>query len=159
MRSVRSSEDDLMCPDNRIYPVLHLFWIDFISRSPIMKLPFLFLFLAAQCLIACSGDPALPFATLTPAEQKGQSIYISRCAHCHALEPETVLVGPSLAGVASRASNQRQESTAEEYLEESILYPKVYIVEGFTDAMPSNFSKELTLEELDALVAFLLSLK
>jgi cytochrome c2 len=124
-----------------------------------MKLPFFLLFLAAQYLIACSGDSAQAVATLTPAEQKGQSIYISRCAHCHALEPETVLVGPSLAGVANRASNQRQGSTAEEYLEESILYPKAYIVEGFTDAMPANFGKELTLEELNALVAFLLSLK
>lgn len=159
MRLVQNSEGDLMRQDNRIYPVRHLFWIDFISKSPIMKLPFLLLFLAAQYLITCSGDAAPPVATLTPAEQKGQSIFISRCAHCHALEPETILVGPSLTGIATRASKLQNGLTAEEYIEEAILNPRAFVIEGFADNMPTNFSKELTLEELEALVAFLMTLK
>ena len=45
-----------------------------------------------------------------------------------------------------------------EYLLMSITRPGAYIVDGFTDVMPSNFGKSLGEEQLDALVAYLLTL-
>ena len=41
----------------------------------------------------------------------------------------------------------------------SILIPDDYLVEGFANTMPTNFGKELTSEELTAVVAYLMTLK
>ena len=69
------------------------------------------------------------------------------------------MIGPSLAGVATRAGSRMAGYDARGYIEHSILFPRDYIVDGFTDTMPTNFGKELTSEELDAVISFLLTLK
>ena len=116
--------------------------------------------LAVALLAACSTASDIPpTPTLDPAQQLGQGVYKLRCAQCHALTPDTVVIGPSLAGIATRAANRMEGYDAPAYLEHSILFPKDYIVEGFTDTMPTNFGKDLTSEELDALVAYLMTLK
>lgn len=82
------------------------------------------------------------------------------CSTCHSLEPGTIIVGPSLAGVGSRAAERVPGMSAEEYIRQSILEPDAYVVEGFNaGVMPKNFGDILTEEQLDNLVAFLLSLK
>ena len=48
---------------------------------------------------------------------------------------------------------------ARAYLRESILYPKDYVVEGYKDLMPGNFSQILEDEQVEALIAYLLILK
>jgi len=48
---------------------------------------------------------------------------------------------------------------ARQYIELSILKPDAYLVEGFPNTMPSDFGKKLTSEELNDLVAYLLTLK
>jgi cytochrome c2 len=119
---------------------------------------FFCLTLAAALLAACSADaPATP--TLTATEQIGQAVYNLRCAQCHAIVPDTIVIGPSLAGIATRAGSRMEGYDAPAYIEHSIMYPKDYIVDGFTDTMPTNFAKELTSEELEAVVAFLMTLK
>ena len=72
---------------------------------------------------------------------------------------ETVVIGPSLAGIAHRAATRIEDHDAEAYLEYSILFPQDYVVEGFTDTMPVNFGADLTSEELAAVVAYLMTLK
>ncbi len=47
--------------------------------------------------------------------------------------------------------------SAEEYLRESIVDPKAYIVEGYSDFMPKGFRILLNGEDIDSLVAFLLT--
>ena len=111
-------------------------------------------------LAACSTStetPATP--TLDAVQEQGQAVFKLRCAQCHALTPDTVVIGPSLAGVATRAANRVDGYSAEEYLETSILSPKAYLVEGFSDTMPTNFGKELTSDELSAVVGYLMTLK
>jgi len=116
----------------------------------------LFVFL----LSACSGADVAPATpTLDPVQQTGRGVFNLRCAQCHALTPDTIVIGPSLAGVATRAATRIDGYTAEEYIEDSILHPKNYIVEGFTDTMPTNFGKDLTNDELKGVVAFLMTLK
>lgn len=113
---------------------------------------------SAMILAACSGaGEAGP--TLTPIEQEGQAVFTLRCAQCHALTPNTVVIGPSLAGVATRAATRVPGYDAQTYLETSILLPEDYLVEGYTNTMPTNFGKELTSEELNSLVAYLMTLK
>ncbi len=82
------------------------------------------------------------------------------CHICHSLQPNTVIVGPSLAGIATRAASRVPGMSAEEYIRQSILQPNAYVVPGFpAGVMPSNFSELLTAEQLDDLIAFLLTLK
>lgn len=110
-------------------------------------------------LTACTTPAAEAIPTLTPEQQLGQSVYNLRCAQCHALAPDTVVIGPSMIGIATRASSRIEGYDAEAYIEESILYPKNYIVENFTDTMPTNFGKELTSDELNGLISYLMTLK
>ena len=109
-------------------------------------------------LAACSGAGGSS-PTLTPIEQEGQAVYTLRCAQCHALAPDTVVIGPSLAGIATRAASRVPGYDTQTYLETSILIPDDYLVEGFANTMPTNFGKELTSEEFAALVAYLMTLK
>ncbi len=119
-----------------------------------------FTILAATLLAACrAGADSTPVPTLTTLEQEGQAVFNLRCAQCHALVPNTVVIGPSLVGIATRAGSRVPGMDALEYIETSILYPKDYLVPEFTDTMPTNFSKELTSDEFDSVVAFLMTLK
>ena len=111
-------------------------------------------------LAACgSGSPASPAPELDPLAVQGRQIFTQNCAACHALSADTIIVGPSLAGVAGRAGSRMAGLDARQYLERSILKPDAYVVKGFSDVMPKDFGKKLTSEELNALVAFLLTLK
>ena len=115
---------------------------------------------AAILLGACSGGSSVvPTPTMDLFILKGQQVFNSRCATCHALVPDTVIIGPSLNGLATRAETRVEGQTAEEYITLSILRPGDYVVEGFNNVMITNLAKELTNEEMNALVAFLLTLK
>lgn len=89
------------------------------------------------------------------------------CVTCHSPEPGEVRVGPSHAGVATRA-DQRIDSpdyagaatSAEDYLRESILEPNAFVVPGFApDVMFQRYQATLTPSQVDDLVAFLLTLE
>jgi mono/diheme cytochrome c family protein len=94
---------------------------------------------------------------------KGQTIGSASspgCVTCHSLEEGVTLVGPSHAGVGARAGTIVPGMSAEEYLRESILDPNAHIVEGFSPGvMYQNYANELTTEEVDALVAYMLTLQ
>lgn len=82
------------------------------------------------------------------------------CRICHSLQPGVVLVGPSFAGIADRAANRVPGMTAEQYLYQSITEPDAYVVEGFpAGQMVPNLAEILTQEQIDDLIAFLLTLK
>src|SRR5690606_31432873 len=109
-----------------------------------------------------SGPVATSTPTLEPAAARGKDLFgrpPAQCATCHSLTPETVIIGPSLAGIATRAESRMDGLDARQYIELSILKPDAYLVEGFPNTMPSDFGKKLTSEELNDLVAYLLTLK
>ena len=82
------------------------------------------------------------------------------CVTCHSMEPDVVLVGPSHAGVGTRAATYVAGMSAEEYLHESIVTPDAHIVDGFTPGvMYQNFGAELNDQEITDLVAYLITLK
>ena len=110
-------------------------------------------------LTACnaSGTPAEEgaklFAQKTLEKQPG-------CITCHSLEPDTIIIGQSMAGIASRAGNIVPGLSAEEYIRQSILDPNAYLEEGFpADTMPPVWGDRLSEKQVDELVAFLLTLK
>ena len=102
------------------------------------------------------GDPvrgeALFFEQL-PGENTG-------CRLCHSLEPGVRLVGPSLANIGNEAATRVPGMSAEEYIRESIVNPDAYVVPGYpAGQMPPNYREFLSEEDIQDLVAFLLTLK
>mgnify|MGYP001287962169 CR=1 FL=1 len=82
------------------------------------------------------------------------------CQICHSLKPDVQLVGPSLAGVATRAETRVAGMGAEAYLMQSLVAPDAYLVAGFQPGqMRPDLAQALTQQELDDLVAFLLTLR
>ncbi|GAB4579745.1 MAG: hypothetical protein Fur0022_24840 [Anaerolineales bacterium] len=82
------------------------------------------------------------------------------CVTCHSLTPDTVIVGPSLAGVGTRAATRVSGLSAEDYIRQSILEPDAYVVEGFQPGvMVQVWEETLTPEQVDNLTAYLLTLK
>lgn len=109
---------------------------------------------------ACgSAEPTpVPTPTLSAEQQTGKRIFAQECGSCHSIADDAVIVGPSMVGVATRAADRVNGQDARTYLYGSILNPNDYVVEGFAEGlMPQNFGKQLTGEELDAIVAYLLT--
>lgn len=94
-----------------------------------------------------------------PVAAEGETLFKQNCASCHSVNGNTIIVGPSLAGVASRAGSRIEGLSAAEYIQLSILRPGEYVVEGFPDLMPTTFGTNLSGEELDAIIAYLLTLE
>ena len=110
-------------------------------------------------LVACGREPAEPTPTLDPVAAAGEIVFQKNCGSCHATAPDTVIVGPSLAGVATRAETRIPGQDARSYILNSIMRPDEFLIEGFENLMPNNFGRKLTGEEIDAVIAYLMTLK
>ncbi len=132
---------------------------------------FLVLALFSAVLAACGGGSNAgdgPTAAAVGDPTAGEALFKQAtigdaapgCITCHSLEAGQVVVGPSLAGVASRAGEQVAGQTAEEYLRNSILDPNAFIVKGYSvNGMYQDFGDVLTEQQVNDLVAYLLTLK
>jgi mono/diheme cytochrome c family protein len=102
---------------------------------------------------AAAGEELFNQAVIGPNSSPG-------CVTCHSLEEGVVVVGPSQAGLAARAGQRVPGQTAEEYLRNSITHPNDYLVEGFAEGvMYQNYAAELTEDQINDLVAYLLTLQ
>lgn len=102
-----------------------------------------------------SADPAMGERIFNGATSGASA----GCQVCHSLKPDVQLVGPSLAGVATRAETRVPGMPAEEYLMQSLVKPDAYVVAGFQPGqMRPDLAEALTQQQLDDLVAFLLTL-
>ncbi|HID34605.1 MAG TPA: cytochrome c, partial [Anaerolineae bacterium] len=73
------------------------------------------------------------------------------CVTCHSIEPGKTVVGPSMAGIASKG---------EDFIRESIVNPDADITEGFpAGTMPQDYGQKLSEEQINQLVAYLMTLK
>ncbi|MDD2923247.1 MAG: cytochrome b N-terminal domain-containing protein, partial [Anaerolineales bacterium] len=97
----------------------------------------------------------------------GESLYYESsgstnagCRICHSLVKDEVIVGPSFYGVATRAATRIPGLSAEEYLRQSILEPNAYVVPGFPKGqMVQNLGEILSADQIDDLIAFLMTMK
>ena len=116
--------------------------------------------MACKAKPASSGEPRPSFAAASP-EAKGEALFSGkgRCSSCHSLAEGVTIVGPSLAGIASIAASRVEGMDAKTYLVQSVLRPDAYRPPGFEQKlMDSSLAKSLSSQELDDIVAYLLSL-
>ena len=129
---------------------------------------------------ACGGDdadtatepPATTQAVTAGDPERGRQIWddgggvvgVSAgvgCQACHSLDGSEKTVGfqiaPTWQGISLRAGDRVPGLSAEEYLRESIVDPAAYIVEGYSDHMPKGFRFLLSEEDIDSLIAFILT--
>ena len=82
------------------------------------------------------------------------------CVTCHSLETGVVAVGPSLAKIGDDAGTRVSGQSADQFLKQSIVAPNEHIAEGFSaNLMPSTYGSELSEQQINDLVAYLLTLK
>jgi cytochrome c2 len=108
----------------------------------------------------CSGGSS--DATLSPEAARGQAIFngIGTCPACHDVAKGAKLIGPSLKGVAGQAASRVPGLSAQAYLRESILEPDKFVVPGFkAGLMPQTFAATFNAEQLDGLIAYLMTLR
>lgn len=100
------------------------------------------------------------------AVQRGKAVYFgpAGCLGCHGQPGSGGVSGPDMAGIAHRAARQLPGLTAEQALRQSILAPGAQIADGCRstvcpDLMPRDYGARLSQADLDALVAYLLTLE
>ncbi len=106
----------------------------------------------AQNRIGPNPDPELV--------KQGELVYNKQaCGTCH-MNPKSVIKAPDLKGLymSQVALTDGTTLTADEdYLRTAIVEPNKHIVKGYQNMMPPY--KQLSEKELDALIAYLISLK
>ena len=84
------------------------------------------------------------------------------CLGCHNLNltqtNEPGQNGPNMADLYERAASRVDDLTAEEYVYQSIVDPRAFVVPTYEDVgqMPQTYAEKLSVDELQALVAWLL---
>ena len=128
-----------------------------------------------------SAPPTLPPAEVTteasvPSDpvEYGQQIFLNApasvgaqalwCSQCHAIEGVAIgLIGPDQSHIATDAATRKPGMSAEEYIRESIVAPESFVAVGVeravTGLMTTAITSGLTDEQVDALVAFLMTLE
>lgn len=122
-----------------------------------MRLTFawtMLLFALVACGAAGPSDPADPVAD-------GRRLFGLWCSGCHAVEAGAPAgAGPNLAGVATRAAANPDGLGAEEWLRRETVMPNAAITPGYQPGvMPGDYGQRLRPEQIDALVAFMLTLE
>ena len=118
----------------------------------------LILSLLVLTVAACGGGSEKTSSEKVDDVTAGQIIFEKQvlgvnpgCVTCHAREGTDVIVGPSLAGIGAKG---------EDFIRTAILDTDAEIAEGFTAGiMPKNIKDDLSEQELDQLVKYLMTLK
>jgi cytochrome c oxidase subunit 2 len=99
---------------------------------------------------AVQGDPAR-------GEQRFGEV---GCNGCHTVASVGGVVGPDLSHIASRPLREAGRwPSVSEYLRESIREPQAYLVAGYPGDMPAAATLQLSDEDIDDLLAYLLTLR
>lgn len=110
--------------------------------------------IALMGLVACNAPP-----TPTDPLAEGQRLFAIWCSGCHTtiIDGATAL-GPSLAGIATTAAANPDGLSAAEWLMRETVNPNLVVTPGYAPGlMPADYGQRLSPEQLDALVAYMLT--
>lgn len=114
----------------------------------------------ALLLAACGPqepDPAKGEELFTTKRDAGIDIDIA-CSDCHVFGSRRPGDGPSFMGISATAADRIEGTSAEDYIRESILDPSAFLPEGyFSTHMPKTYGEILTEEEIEDIIAYVLS--
>lgn len=131
-----------------------------------MKTLFVALILLLTIITGCSDGVSADTdkTPLPPGDaSRGQVLFadaqgeLPSCQSCHAITADRG-PGPGLADYAARAGTRLSDQTAEQYTVNAILSPGSYVVRGYSNLMPGNYSSQLSAQDVADLTAYLLSL-
>lgn len=94
--------------------------------------------------------------------ERGEALFFdsaTTCILCHAIDGQGGTRGPDLAEIATRASSRSEGMDAATYLRESITDPTAYVVDGFQPIMPPGLINVVGEENIEDLIAYLLTLE
>ncbi|MFQ5873403.1 MAG: c-type cytochrome [Dehalococcoidia bacterium] len=106
--------------------------------------------------------PEAPGAVAQEAAERGEGLFFSDnvgCFRCHTISGRGGTRGPDLTHVASRTGERVPGLSAEEYIRQSTCDPGAIVVEPYDNIMLPGFCDRLAEQEIDDLVAFLLTLE
>jgi mono/diheme cytochrome c family protein len=114
--------------------------------------------LAAGAVVASCG----PEAPASDPVARGRQVYgEAGCATCH--DPGLLNlgrpVGPPLQHIGSVAGSRQAGVPAGEYIRQSVVDPGAFVVPGYPDSMPRGLADRIPGPDLDALIAYLESLR
>src|SRR5690606_32112895 len=134
--------------------------------------------LSAPAAAEQPGVTRVPVRPVTPEDDPiaaGENLFRNvapPCQACHSTQPGVNMAGPSLAGLASRAAEiiaspdyTGDATDVEGYIRESIVAPSAYLLPGAMYSaggmsfMPNTYADTLSEEQLDDLVAYLMSFR
>ncbi len=101
--------------------------------------------------VGCSGSSD---AGLSDEAKRGKALFVGagECANCHDVDSGIRITGPTLKGIASTKDAA--------FLRESILSPNKDVTAGFSaNLMPGDFGNRLSEQQINDVVAYLLTLK
>jgi cytochrome c551/c552 len=116
--------------------------------------------LAAATVAVYAIDPGIEQASAATdaalGSAEGETVFLTKgCTGCHSRAGVSEgFVGPDLTALADRAGDRVEGLSAEDYVRQSVLDPRAYVVDGYDPLMPVL---PVDTQELDALVEFLLS--
>jgi cytochrome c553 len=102
------------------------------------------------------GDPERGRQIFETGGEKYKSGY-PYCIKCHSLDGSENKFGPTMQGISERAGERVPELSADEYLRQSILEPDAYVVGDYPESMGRIHAALLSDEEIEDLVAFMLT--
>jgi nitric oxide reductase subunit C len=124
-----------------------------------------------------TSDERLQGSVSDQPVERGESLFRSpdlACQACHSTRPGVTLAGPSMAGISSRAAATvdapeyaGSANDAEGYIRESIVTPSAHLVPGANfstgpggvSLMPADYGSRLEAEQIEDVVAYLLTLR
>ncbi len=108
-------------------------------------------------LTSCAASGNAELGAQLFAQGRGE---VPPCSICHRVVSGQVgfSIGPNLAGIGEHAGTQVAGLSAEEYLRQSILEPGRYIVPSYRNMMYADYDAQLTEQNIQDLIAYLLTL-